>query len=84
MGSLGGILAPWMFLSRDAPAYRTGHAILVAFLCGSWACSVGLWWYCRWENIQRDAGKRDHRLHGLTREQELELSSGHPAFRYIT
>ncbi|KEF60355.1 uncharacterized protein A1O9_01915 [Exophiala aquamarina CBS 119918] len=83
MGSLGGIMAPWMFLPRDAPAYRTGHAVLVAFLCGSWACAVLLWGYCRWENRQRDMGKRDHRLQGLTREQELELSSRHPAFRYL-
>lgn len=83
MGSLGGILAPWMFLPRDAPAYRTGHAVLVSFLCGSWASAIVLWIYCRWENRQRDMGKRDHRLQGLTREQELELSSRHPAFRYL-
>lgn len=83
MGSLGGIMAPWMFLPRDGPAYRTGHAILVSFLCGSWASAVVLWAYCRWENRQRDMGKRDHRLQGLTREQELELSSRHPAFRYL-
>lgn len=84
MGSLGGILAPWIYLPGDAPNYRTGHAILLSFLCGSWACAVGLLAYCKWENKQRDMGKRDHVLEGLTQEQELELSSKHPAFRYMS
>ena len=83
MGSLGGIIAPWVYLPSDAPRYRTGHGVLLAFLCGSWLCAIGLVLYSKWENKQRDAGKRDYRLNGLSREEELELSSKHPAFRYF-
>ncbi|KAB5585769.1 permease of the major facilitator superfamily [Coniochaeta sp. 2T2.1] len=83
MGSLGGIIAPWTYLPGDAPQYRTGHAVMLSFLCASWACAVALYFYSKWENKQRDMGKRDYRLAGLTKEQELELSSNHPAFRYF-
>ncbi|KAH8801420.1 hypothetical protein F5884DRAFT_513905 [Xylogone sp. PMI_703] len=83
MGSLGGIIAPWVYLSKDGPQYHTGHAVMLSFLCGSWICAVALYFYSKWENRQRDMGKRDYRLNGLTFEQELELSSNHPAFRYF-
>lgn len=84
MGSLGGICAPWIYLPSDAKnGYRHGHAVLTSFLCASWACAVALLMFCKWENRQRDQGKRDYRLQGLDRQQELELSSKHPAFRYM-
>lgn len=41
--------------------------------------------YCYWENRQRDAGKRDHRLEGLSEEQiqNGELGYRNPEFRYV-
>jgi MFS family permease len=83
VGSLGGILAPWVYLPQDAPNYRQGHAILFAFLFGSWAVSFLLITYIKRENRQRELGHRDHVLEGLTAEEQVELSSQHPAFRYV-
>jgi hypothetical protein len=40
--------------------------------------------YCKWENKQRDLGKRDHRLNGLSDAEIRDLGYRHPAFRYIT
>ncbi|KAE8165438.1 hypothetical protein BDV40DRAFT_286183 [Aspergillus tamarii] len=82
VGSLGGILAPWVYLPGDAPNYRTGHAIMFAFLFGSWAMCIGMIIYIKWENRARELGKRDSVLDGLGSEEQLELSSRHPAFRY--
>ncbi|KAE8345113.1 hypothetical protein BDV24DRAFT_148533 [Aspergillus arachidicola] len=82
VGSLGGILAPWVYLPGDAPNYRTGHAIMFAFLFGSWAMCIGMIIYIKWENRARELGKRDNVLEGLGPEEQLELSSRHPAFRY--
>ncbi|KAE8381297.1 major facilitator superfamily domain-containing protein [Aspergillus bertholletiae] len=82
VGSLGGILAPWLYLPGDAPNYRTGHAIMLAFLFGSWAMCIGLIIYVKWENRAREMGKRDKVLEGLGPQEQLELSSRHPAFRY--
>jgi hypothetical protein len=39
--------------------------------------------YCKWENRQRDLGKRDHRLVGATAAQIKDLGYRHPEFRYI-
>ena len=39
--------------------------------------------YCKWENKQRNLGKRDHRLNGLSEEQVKDLGHRHPDFRYI-
>ncbi|EIT74764.1 permease of the major facilitator [Aspergillus oryzae 100-8] len=82
VGSLGGILAPWVYLPGDAPNYRTGHAIMFAFLFGSWVICIGMIIYIKWENRAREMGKRDNVLEGLGLEEQLELSSRHPAFRY--
>ncbi|GAB1199673.1 hypothetical protein APSETT444_009030 [Aspergillus pseudonomiae] len=82
VGSLGGILAPWVYLPGDAPSYRMGHTIMFSFLFGSWAICIGLMVYIKWENRVREMGKRDHVLEGLGPEEQLELSSRHPAFRY--
>lgn len=40
--------------------------------------------YCKWENRQRAAGKRDRRLDGLSPQEEMDLGYRHPNFRYIT
>ena len=39
--------------------------------------------FYRWENRQRDLGRRAHRLDGISAEDEALLGSRHPAFRYV-
>lgn len=38
--------------------------------------------YCMYENKARIAGKRDHRLEGLSQEEQDLLGSRHPSYRY--
>jgi hypothetical protein len=38
--------------------------------------------YCKWENRQRDLGKRDHRLNG-TEAEVKDLGYRHPEFRLM-
>jgi hypothetical protein len=83
VGSLGGILAPWVYLSQDAPEYRQGHLIMLAFLIFSWAIAGSLITWIKWENRTRESGKRDWILEGLGEVQRGELSSRHPGFRYV-
>ncbi|KAL4879975.1 major facilitator superfamily domain-containing protein [Aspergillus karnatakaensis] len=83
VGSLGGILAPWVYLSEDGPQYRTGHAILFAFLFASWSVCAGLIVWIKRENRLRAMGARDSVLEGLSEEEQVELSSRHPAFRFV-
>ncbi|KAL4818466.1 major facilitator superfamily domain-containing protein [Aspergillus spinulosporus] len=83
VGSLGGILAPWVYLSQDAPEYRQGHAIMFVFLIASWAIAGSSIAWIKWENTMRESEKRDWILEGLGEVQRGELSSRHPRFRYV-
>lgn len=84
LGTLGGIVATWTYTYLDAPRYPTGHTInLVGNLIVVFLSIFGIF-YCKWENKQREAGKRDHRLEGLTLEEQGKLGYRHPSFRYIT
>jgi hypothetical protein len=71
------------YVPKDFPKYHTGHTIN---LCGQIAVLVlacGGIAYCKWENKQRDLGKRDHRLNA-SESQVKDLGYRHPEFRLIT
>jgi hypothetical protein len=38
--------------------------------------------YVRWENAKRERGGRDHRLDGVSKEEEAQMGVRHPRFRY--
>lgn len=40
-GNIGGLLAPFAFLPRDAPYYRTGYILVVCFLCLALVSAAG-------------------------------------------
>ncbi|CAN9311817.1 unnamed protein product [Alternaria alternata] len=83
LGTAGGILATWTYTSQDAPRYPTGHTInLAGQICVCLLATFGIF-YCKWENKQRDLGKRDHRLVGKTAAQIKDLGYRHPEFRYM-
>ncbi|KAL9066662.1 MAG: hypothetical protein Q9161_007421 [Pseudevernia consocians] len=66
-GNCGGIVATFAFLSRDAPEYRTGYAVLLGFLslaAVTQAGYAGLVWAGerqRWSSVEktRDGGRDD-------------------------
>ena len=59
-GNCGGIVATFAFLSRDAPEYRTGYAILLGFLslaAVTQAGYAGLVWSgerWKWSSVEKD------------------------------
>jgi hypothetical protein len=70
------------YISDDAPKYHNGHTInLVGQICVL-ILSLGGIAYCKWENKQRDLGKRDHRLNGSA-EEIKDLGYRHPEFRLM-
>ncbi|KAF2176896.1 MFS general substrate transporter [Zopfia rhizophila CBS 207.26] len=84
LGTAGGVLATWTYVSREAPKYSTGHTINLSGQIAVMVLALAGIAYCKWENRQRDLGKRDHRLHGKTEAQIKDLGYRHPEFRYIT
>lgn len=74
----------WTYTTDDAPKYHIGHSINLGGQIGTLALSVFGILYCMRENKLRARGKRDHRLEGLTEEEQADLGYRHPQFRYMT
>ncbi|KAL8284060.1 hypothetical protein RQP46_005173 [Phenoliferia psychrophenolica] len=83
-GTVGSIAATWAYLPSTAPRFKPGNSLNVGATVGAFCVAGLLILYTKWENKQREAGKRDHRLEGLS-ESEIEvLGSRHPEFRYLS
>lgn len=78
-GNIGGIIATYSFLARDAPAYRPGHAICIGFLCLSAASCCAYAALVAWENRRRGRAAGG----ALTERERMELGDLNPAFRYM-
>ncbi|KAI8939612.1 hypothetical protein NX059_003373 [Plenodomus lindquistii] len=83
LGTAGGIVATWTYTFKDAPKYPTGHTINLAGQIAVLVITVAGIVYCKWENKQRDNGKRDHRLNGKSESEIKDLGYRHPEFRLI-
>ena len=79
-GNIGGIIAVFSFLAKDAPRYIPGYSISIAFVCLS-ALSCCLYFaMCSWQNRTRNKSARDV---GLTEYEKTELGDLSPDYRYL-
>jgi MFS family permease len=78
-GNIGGIIAVFAFLKKDAPKYIPGYSISISFVCLS-ALSCTLYFcMCSWENRKRAKSTRDL---NLTEHEKTELGDMNPEYRY--
>ncbi|KAF2431931.1 MFS general substrate transporter [Tothia fuscella] len=78
-GNIGGIIAVFAFLAKDAPKYVTGYAICIAFCCLSAVSCLGYLVACTVQNRNRDRAVRDT---SLTEYEKTELGDMSPEYRY--
>jgi hypothetical protein len=81
LGNAGGIVASNVFITKQAPFYRTGYGTSLAMLlmCGA-MCTV-FFFGLKAENKKRSTGGRDYRFES----GELEnMGDDHPEFRFTT
>lgn len=81
LGNAGGIVASNVFITKQAPFYRTGYGTSLAMLlmCGA-MCTV-FFFGLKAENKKRSNGGRDYRFES----GELEnMGDDHPEFRFTT
>ncbi|KAL5050948.1 hypothetical protein BDW71DRAFT_194064 [Aspergillus fruticulosus] len=79
-GNIGGIIATYSFLEKDAPLYRNGYIIGLSFACFSAAMSTVYFFAVRYENR-----KRERLLAGgavVTAEEEERLGDLACTYRY--
>ncbi|PNS19670.1 hypothetical protein CAC42_7514 [Sphaceloma murrayae] len=82
-GNLGGTIAAYIYLPRDAPAYRTGHSILLGFISMSFLLSLFMTTYLRRENARRDkVHKAPSEYAEAERELEREKGDNATFFRF--
>ena len=78
---VGGIIAPFVFLAKDAPEYHPGYSVCLSFLCMSALASTVYFIVCIMENRQRVKGSSDH--DGKTADEKALLGDLHPDYQYM-
>lgn len=63
-----GFIATFIYTADQAPQYKRGHSIALAFTCLAWFMLGCNMLYCGWENKARSEGKRDE---NVTKYQSL-------------
>ncbi|KAF2745627.1 MFS general substrate transporter [Sporormia fimetaria CBS 119925] len=77
-GNIGGIIAVFAFLKKDAPKYITGYSICIAFVAFSGLSCLVYYLLCMWENKRRAKMEVT-----LTEDEKRELGDMSPEYRYL-
>ncbi|ROW17831.1 hypothetical protein VPNG_00747 [Cytospora leucostoma] len=78
-GNIGGIIATYSFLSKDAPFYKPGYSISMSFICLSAVSCCVYAALITWENRKRDRTVTA----SLTEHEKTELGDLNPDVRYM-
>ncbi|KAI7966520.1 hypothetical protein MJO29_002268 [Puccinia striiformis f. sp. tritici] len=62
IANCAGFIATFIYTADQAPHYRKGHSIALAFTCLAWVMLGTNALYCAWENKARAAGRRDSNI----------------------
>lgn len=81
LGNCAGFIASNVYITSEAPIYRTGYSVGLALICLSIIASTCLLAYMFMENKKRDQGGRDYRLQ-LPPDELSNLGDDHPSFRF--
>ncbi|KAF2718325.1 MFS general substrate transporter [Polychaeton citri CBS 116435] len=79
IANFSAFIATFTYLPADAPRYITGHAINLGMLGLALVTIAVTMTYQKWENRQRELGKRDHLLESV---DDHALGHRHPSFKY--
>jgi len=75
-GNLNGAVASNVYRAKDAPWYRLGHGIVLAYIAIGWICSLIFIILLRRENTRRDRGERNEVIGGIVNKDATEVN-GH-------
>ncbi|OCH89648.1 MFS general substrate transporter [Obba rivulosa] len=78
-GNIGGIIATFSFLAKDAPKYIPGYSICIAFLCVSIVADIAYFFGINIENKKRAA----HVDNTLALEDKKRMGDLNPDYRYL-
>ena len=82
--TVGGIIAVFSFLSKDAPRYIPGYSISIAFIALSLAANTVYFLGVSWENRRRDRQAAQGAHAHLSEDEKKRLGDLNPDYRYFT
>ncbi|KAH9938667.1 major facilitator protein [Fomitopsis serialis] len=82
-GNIGGIIAVYAFLSKDAPKYITGYSICIAFICLSVVADVVYFISLVAENRKRGRAEAQASAVLLTADEKTRMGDLNPDYRYF-
>lgn len=81
--AVGGIIAVYAFLSKDAPKYITGYSICIGFICLSVFADVVYFLSLIIENRRRSRSSAQTRAALLSADEKTKLGDLNPDYRYF-
>ncbi|KAH6664667.1 high-affinity nicotinic acid transporter [Halenospora varia] len=84
-GNCGGIIASYVYLTRDSPRFIKGHSLLIGIISMAFCLSLFMTSYLRRENARRDALAAVTERSDYSDEEKLEqmeVADNAPWFRY--
>lgn len=81
-GNLGGIIAVYVFLTRDSPRFIPGYSVCLAWFVLSASACLGYGYVCWRANKQRDQLPPEVES-SLTEEEKDDLGDNAPGYRYL-
>lgn len=82
IGSLGGLVSTWSFLTWDGPDYHIGNGLNLAAASTIFIVTIVTLWWMKWDNKRRESRSVEEELAGLTQDEASDLEWKHPAFRW--
>ena len=82
--TVGGIIAVFAFLAKDAPKYIPGYSICIAFIALSLIANIVYFLGVSWENRTRDCDAAKGMHINLTEEDKKRMGDLNPDYRYFT
>jgi hypothetical protein len=79
-GNIGGIIAVFAFFPADAPGYKTGYSICIAFTILAMVATVLYGWSCISTNRKRDKMPTDL---NLSEHDKADLGDHSPEYRFL-
>ncbi|EGV60448.1 hypothetical protein CANTEDRAFT_116497 [Yamadazyma tenuis ATCC 10573] len=82
-GNIGGIIATFIFLTKDAPVYRSGMAVCISSACFAIICSTAYFFAVRRLNSIKQTDTYVEKFNALSERDQILAGDKNPNFRYL-